>query len=150
MEMIYFSQTSVEFDRPRRAYVSEGRTLRQNNLINFQLEIQVRLHRPKHNVTNLSTYKEVLLSYLRKFLRYFLCHVKFKKNVKLSLWLTNEAINHEGVWGSGYIHPRYLDLYTRWRWVISFTLRPLYRRGKTPGTHWIRGLVDSRAGMDDV
>jgi hypothetical protein len=25
-----------------------------------------------------------------------------------------------------------LDLGTRWRWVVSFTLRPLYPRGKTP------------------
>jgi hypothetical protein len=34
--------------------------------------------------------------------------------------------------------------------VVSFTSRPLYRRGKSLGTHWIGGWVDSRAGLDDV
>jgi hypothetical protein len=28
--------------------------------------------------------------------------------------------------GSGGIAPRILDLLTRWRWVVSFTTRPLY------------------------
>jgi hypothetical protein len=35
-------------------------------------------------------------------------------------------------WRSGGIAPRILDLGTRWRCVISFTLRPLYTRGKSP------------------
>jgi hypothetical protein len=33
--------------------------------------------------------------------------------------------------------------------MVSFTPRPLYPRGKSPGTHWI-GWVDLRVGMDDV
>jgi hypothetical protein len=33
-------------------------------------------------------------------------------------------------WGSGCIAPRLLDLGTRWRWVVSFTPRSLYPRGK--------------------
>jgi hypothetical protein len=33
-----------------------------------------------------------------------------------------------------------LDLGTRWGTVVSFTPRPLYPRGKAPGTDWIRGL----------
>jgi hypothetical protein len=35
-------------------------------------------------------------------------------------------------WGSGGIVPRIVDLGTRWRWVVSFTLRPLYPHGKSP------------------
>jgi hypothetical protein len=38
-----------------------------------------------------------------------------KGKVKLSLCLTNEALRHEGVWGSGCIDPHFLDLGTRWR-----------------------------------
>jgi hypothetical protein len=34
-------------------------------------------------------------------------------------------------WGSGSIAPRTLDLGTRWRWVVSFTPRPLYPPGKS-------------------
>jgi hypothetical protein len=35
-------------------------------------------------------------------------------------------------WGIGGIVPRILDLGTRWRWVVSFTPRPLYPHGKSP------------------
>jgi hypothetical protein len=35
-------------------------------------------------------------------------------------------------WGSGGIDPRILDLGTSWRWVVSFTPRPLYPPGKSP------------------
>jgi hypothetical protein len=53
------------------------------------------------------------------------------KKVKLSLCLTK----HHGMktyWRSGGIAPRILDLGTRWRWVVSFTPRPLYPQGKSP------------------
>jgi hypothetical protein len=43
----------------------------------------------------------------------------------------------------------FLDLGTSWRWVVSFTTRPLYSRGKAP-TQWIGGWVDPRAGLDDI
>jgi hypothetical protein len=43
-----------------------------------------------------------------------------------------------------------LNLGSRWRWLVSFTLRPLYPRGKNSGTHWIGGWVCPRAGLDDV
>jgi hypothetical protein len=52
--------------------------------------------------------------------------------VKLSLCLTNYALRHEDVWGSGCIDPRFLELGTSWSWVVSFTPRPLYHRGKRP------------------
>jgi hypothetical protein len=35
-------------------------------------------------------------------------------------------------WGSGGIIPRIPYLGTRWRWVVSFMLRLLYPRGKSP------------------
>jgi hypothetical protein len=50
------------------------------------------------------------------------------RKVKLSLYLSNLALRHEDVWGSGCKDPRILDLGTSWRWVVSFTLRPLYLR----------------------
>jgi hypothetical protein len=38
-----------------------------------------------------------------------------KVKVKLSLFLTNLALRHEGVWGSGCIDPHFLDLGITWR-----------------------------------
>jgi hypothetical protein len=35
-------------------------------------------------------------------------------------------------WGSGSMDPSILDLGTRWRWVVSFTPRPLYPQGNIP------------------
>jgi hypothetical protein len=32
--------------------------------------------------------------------------------------------------GNGGIAPRILNLGTRWKWVVSFNPRPLYRQGK--------------------
>jgi hypothetical protein len=55
-----------------------------------------------------------------------------KPKVKLSLCLTNSALRHEDVWRSGSIDPRILDLGTSLRWVISFTPRPFYPKGKIP------------------
>jgi hypothetical protein len=34
--------------------------------------------------------------------------------------------------------------------VVSFTPLPLYPRERTPGTHFIGGWVDPRAGLDDM
>jgi hypothetical protein len=50
--------------------------------------------------------------------------------VKLSLcWTKYHAM--KTYWGSGGIAPRILDFGTRWRWVVSFTSRPLYPQGKS-------------------
>jgi hypothetical protein len=68
--------------------------------------------------------------------------------VKLSLCLTNQALCHEGVWRSGCIDRRFLDLGTNWRWVVSFTPRPLYPGEKVPVIHWIGGWVAPRTGME--
>jgi hypothetical protein len=41
------------------------------------------------------------------------------KKVKFTLCFTNEALLHEGVWGSGCIDPYFLDLGSSWRWEVS-------------------------------
>jgi hypothetical protein len=48
------------------------------------------------------------------------------------------------------MHPYFLDLGTSWRWMVSFTLLPLYLRGKSPFIHWIVGWVGPRFRLDDV
>jgi hypothetical protein len=35
-------------------------------------------------------------------------------------------------WGSGTMAPCVLDIGTRWRWVVSFTPRPIRPQGKSP------------------
>jgi hypothetical protein len=55
-------------------------------------------------------------------------------------------------WGNGGISPRILDLGTRWRWVVSFTQRPLYTQGKSPWYPLDRrmGGPQSRSGRRGV
>jgi hypothetical protein len=72
------------------------------------------------------------------------------KKVMLSQYLTNQALCHEDVWGSGCIDPLFLISALDWgEWSAS-------RPGRyTPGerassTHWIGGWVVPRAGLDDV
>jgi hypothetical protein len=48
------------------------------------------------------------------------------------------------------INPHFLDLGTSWRWVVSFTPRPLYPRERALGIHCIGGWVDPRAGLDHM
>jgi hypothetical protein len=57
--------------------------------------------------------------------------MKMKVKVKLSM-CHNWAPRHVDVFGSAGVAPRILDLGTRWRWVVSFTPRPLYPQGKCP------------------
>jgi hypothetical protein len=64
--------------------------------------------------------------------------------------LSELAICHEDIWGCGRIDPHFLGLGTNWRWVFSFTPRPLYPPGKSPSTHWIRGWVVPRASLDTM
>jgi hypothetical protein len=52
--------------------------------------------------------------------------------------------------GSGCIAPRILELVTKWRLVVSFTLRPLYLQGKSPWYHWVGGWVGPRAILATV
>jgi hypothetical protein len=71
----------------------------------------------------------------------FLCILLHMYKVKLSLCSTNESLRHEDVWGSGCTDPRFLDLGTSCRWVVTVTPQPLYPRGKCP-----RYLLDRRLG----
>jgi hypothetical protein len=48
-------------------------------------------------------------------------------------------------WESGDTAPHILNLGATWRWVVSFTIRPLYSRERAADTRWIRGWVDPRA-----
>jgi hypothetical protein len=52
--------------------------------------------------------------------------------------------------GIGGIAPRILDFSNGWRWVVSFTPRPLYPRERSLCTHWIEVWVGARAGLDTV
>jgi hypothetical protein len=58
------------------------------------------------------------------------CVYKKVKKVKFSLCLTKHHAM-KAYCGSGGIAPRILDLGTRCRWVVSFTPRPLYLKGKS-------------------
>jgi hypothetical protein len=51
------------------------------------------------------------------------------------------SLRHKDVWGSGCVDPLFLDLGTIWRWVVSFTVLPLYPGGKSP-----RYPLDRRLG----
>jgi len=64
--------------------------------------------------------------------------------------LLNHASRHEDVTGSGVIAPRILNLGVWWRWLVSFTPRPLYHGQRGPGTHLIGGWVGPRSGPDAV
>jgi hypothetical protein len=65
--------------------------------------------------------------------------------VKLSLCSTNYALYHEGVWGSGCVYPHFLDFGTSWRWVVSFTSRPLYPPVKSSRYPLDRRLGESQS-----
>jgi hypothetical protein len=52
-------------------------------------------------------------------------------------------------YGSGCRDPHFLDLGTSWRWVVNAPASLLPGK-EPPGTHWIGGWVDLRAGLDDL
>jgi hypothetical protein len=66
---------------------------------------------------------------------------QLQEKAKLSLCLTNYALRHEGVWGSGCIDPHILDVGTSWRWVVSFIPRQIYPWRNSP-----RYPLDRRQG----
>jgi hypothetical protein len=51
-------------------------------------------------------------------------------------------------WGVKVYFHSFFDLGTRWRWVVSFTPRPLYPGERASDTHWIGGWVGPRAVLD--
>jgi hypothetical protein len=60
--------------------------------------------------------------------------------VKLSLCLTKHWAM-KTYWGRGGIAPRVIDLGVRWRWVVSFTPRPLNRAGLYFSRNWLVHLT---------
>jgi hypothetical protein len=56
----------------------------------------------------------------------------------------NQEPRHEDVLGGVGMTPRILNLGARWKWVVSFTLRSLYRRRKNPPLpiEWGGGCLD--------
>jgi hypothetical protein len=64
-------------------------------------------------------------------------------------WREHKAM--KAYWGSGSIDPYILDLGSTWRWVVSFTPRPLYPQGKIPWYPLNRRLggPQSRSGHGD-
>jgi hypothetical protein len=72
------------------------------------------------------------------------------KGKVLPVLFFNLAPHYEAYWERRCVGPRILDFGTRWRWVVSFTPRPIYPRERTPGTHWIGVWVGPRAGLDSV
>jgi hypothetical protein len=57
---------------------------------------------------------------------------------------------HEDVWGNGIVALRILNLGTKWRWVISFTPRPLYPRGTIHRYPLHRRLNVPQCRLDEV
>jgi hypothetical protein len=72
----------------------------------------------------------------------YTCISKYK--VKFSLCLANYH-TMKTYWGSEGIAPSILNLNTRWRWVVSFTPRPLYLRGKSTRYPLVRRLGGSQS-----
>jgi hypothetical protein len=54
---------------------------------------------------------------------------------KLLLHVINQGLRHEGVWGSKYVDPGFLDLSTSWMYVVSFAPLPALPLGKEPSIH---------------
>jgi hypothetical protein len=70
--------------------------------------------------------------------------------VTLSLSLSNFALRHEGVWGSGCIDPHFLtSVLAGGEWSASRSGR-FTSWERAPSIHWIGGLVDLIGGLDDV
>jgi hypothetical protein len=67
----------------------------------------------------------------RKLLLYFITLIKVKVKLSLCLFLTHHHAM-KAYWGVQVQLPRIIDLGTRWKWVVSFTPRPLYPQGKRP------------------
>jgi hypothetical protein len=53
--------------------------------------------------------------------------------------------------GYGGVAPRFLNLYMRYRWMVSFAIRLLCRRGKNTGTRWLEAVwPQSGSGREKI
>jgi hypothetical protein len=102
----------------------------------------------KYFSVNVLMFRWVFLFHVNTWHKKLLRYVKVK--VKLSLCFSFLTEHHAKMahWGSGDIAPHILHLGTRWRWVVSFTSRPLYSQGKSPWYPLDRRLggLQSRSG----
>jgi hypothetical protein len=79
---------------------------------------------------------------------YFLPRITTYEEVQIKSLCLTKHHSMKTYWGSEGITPQILNLGTIWRWMVSFIPRPLYSGERSPGTHWIRGCVGPRAGLD--
>jgi hypothetical protein len=104
----------------------------------WETSIQQGLNDKQRNEISLTLPHSVICCYLSR---------KSKGKVVPVLFLTDHHVM-KAYWVSGCIAPRILDLGTRWRWVVSFTTRPLYSQGKSRWYPLYRRLggTQSRSG----
>jgi hypothetical protein len=70
--------------------------------------------------------------------------------VILSPCLTNQALRHEGIWGSGCIDPYFFtSALAVVEWSASCPGRFIPEE-RTPAAHWMGGWVGPSAGLEDV
>jgi hypothetical protein len=62
----------------------------------------------------------------------------------------NYAPRHEDIWGSWNIAPHISKLGAKWKWMVSFKLRPITSRELSPDIHLIEDCVGTRVGVDAV
>jgi hypothetical protein len=70
---------------------------------------------------------------------------KIGKKLIMLNYLSTATSRHMGEWSYS---STILDLGTRRKWMVKFTLRPLYPQRKRLGINWIRGWVGPRTGLD--
>jgi hypothetical protein len=99
------------------------------------------------NIILPSTFRSLKFSSLQVFILLFLVVVVDKGK---AVPLPTKAPRYEDILGEWRHNHVFFDLGARWKWMVSFTPRPLYPRERAPGTHWIGGWVDLRAGLDTV
>jgi hypothetical protein len=73
--------------------------------------------------------------------------INFFTTVYISFSVAQHDVTHHPAYQPELLSSRTVR---RWRWVYSFTLRPLYTQGKNPSTNWIRRWVGPRADPDVV
>jgi hypothetical protein len=78
----------------------------------------------------------------------FYCYVSQISLYKVKVVpVLHQVSRQEEVWGSRGTAPRILNLGTTWRWVVSFTPRPLYHRERAHGDRLIGSWVVPKAGL---
>jgi hypothetical protein len=81
-------------------------------------------------------------------------HAEKRNKVDLCLCLSNSALRHEDVWGSGCVDPCIFDLGISWRCVVSFTPRALhpitFEDGYAPEPVWMTWIGEKCCHYRDL